>query len=289
MKLAAPAKINLGLEILSKTIDGYHKVNMIMQSIGLYDFVDIISNNSGEISVKTNIDVGCEAQNNIAFKAANAFLEYANIKNVGVDIKIEKRIPFGAGMAGGSADAAAVIVGMNKLLKTNYSLNELLNIGAKVGCDVPFCIVGGAAQATGRGECLKSLSSMPECGIVVIKPDFHVSTAEAYANFDNLKVDVFNDLNLLENSMENQNLAGICKNLYNRFEQVIDEPQIINIKNDLVNNGASGALMTGSGSAIYGVFSCIEDAECCFNKLKSKYSQIYFTNPVNHGAHVLEN
>lgn len=284
LKLLSPAKINLGLEIGEKNINGYHEVDMIMQSISLCDEIEISKSCDSKIDVISNKKIGCATEKNIAYRAAQEFFNYTKTQNKGIEIKIKKNIPLCAGLAGGSADGAGVIVGLNKIFETNLEISEMCEIGAKIGSDVPFCILGGTALARGRGTDLSSIGRMPKCYILVIKPDISISTSEAYSRFDNLKIIKKHDMNLLRTSLESNNLFGICNNLYNRFEEVIDNPKIFDIKQNLKNFGALGTLMTGSGSAVYGIFDNINKAQTCIQNLKNDYDFIQLAEPMDHGA-----
>lgn len=286
LKIFAPAKINLGLEIGNKNANGYHEVDMIMQSISLCDEIYIEFSHSQKIDVEIDKKINCPREKNIAFRAAEAFFDYTKIKNVGVNIKIIKKIPMCAGLAGGSADGAGVIVGLNNIFESNLEISEMCEIGARVGSDVPFCIVGGAAAAKGTGTDIIPINTVPCCNILVIKPNISVSTAEAYSRFDEMKVTEKHSMSLLEAALKLQDLSGICANLYNRFEGVINNPKIFEIKDKLKSLGALGSLMTGSGSAVYGIFDDANKAETALQALQRKYEFTGIFKPLNHGAFV---
>ena len=192
-----------------------------------------------------------------------------------------------AGLAGGSADGAGVIVGLNRMFETHLNISQMCEIGSKVGSDVPFCIAGGAACAKGTGTDLTSINSMPKCIILLVKPDFSVSTSEAYSRFDNINLVEKHDMGLLESAMINHNLGEICNNLYNRFEEVINIAEISEIKGKLKKIGALGTLMTGSGSAIYGIFDDMSKAKVCQKKLQNEYQFVGLAKPVNHGVFLI--
>ena len=286
LRILAPAKINLGLEIGNKNPDGYHEVTMVMQSISLYDEIELSHSANPGINLTTDVDLNCEPQNNIAYRATTEFFHYANIKNEGINIKIKKNIPSCAGLAGGSTDGAGVIVGLNKMFAAHLNYEQMCEIGAKVGSDLPFCIMGGTAHAFGIGTQLNFLNPMPKCHIVAIKPDIAISTAKAYSDFDSIKTKKTHDLNPLISACQTQNLTEICKNLFNRFEQVINEPEIFKIKQELIRYGAINSLMTGSGSAVYGIFDDALKAQNCVVHLRKKYPNTFLAEPVNHGAKI---
>lgn len=287
LSVTAPAKINLGLEIGKKRADGYHNVEMIMQSVSLYDEIDLLVDNSGCITVNSDIHLNCSLESNIAFRAAKEFLNYVKMPDTGVRIKIKKNIPMCAGMAGGSADGAAVIWGLNKILGLKLANENLCEIGEKIGSDVPFCIVGGTAYASGRGTKLEKLNSLSKCHIMIVKPDLSISTAKAYEDFDNLKIHCVHDLSLLKSAINSGDLSKVCERLYNRFEEVINEHEIFEIKKRMKNYGAEGSLMTGSGSAVYGIFQDEICAKKCFDSMKKLYPNSYLTQPIDRGVAIM--
>lgn len=284
VKVLAPAKINLGLEIGNKNSDGYHEVDMIMQSVSIYDEIKLSMSVNKNIEIVTDKKVDCPPEKNIAYRAAKEFFDYTKTGNCGVKIKIKKNIPMCAGLAGGSADGAGVIVGLDKMFGTDLKAPEMCKIGAKIGSDVPFCIFGGTVAASGIGVDLNTVSSMPRCSILVIKPGISISTAEAYSKFDSIKIDKKHGMDLLESSLKAHDLQGVCSHLYNRFEEVIDNPEIFDIKQKLKNGGALSSLMTGSGSAVYGIFDDVNKATKCMRDLKNMYEFVRIAEPINHGA-----
>lgn len=287
VKALAPAKINLGLEILGKRANGYHEVDMIMQSIDLYDEVEVEFSNNRMISVSCNKELGCKPENNIAYKAAEVFFEYTEIKNPGIIININKNIPLSAGLAGGSSDGATVLVALDFMFKSNLSNSQLLNLGAQVGSDVPFCILGGTAHAKGSGVALTPIDQLKDCFIVVVKPPISVSTKKAYELSDSIKNKVNYNFDLLIKGIKNNDLNMICKNLFNRFEEVISEEVVFSIKRDLCGLGAQGALMSGSGSSVFGLFKNENMALNCMNEMKKVYPQSFCCKPLNHGVHII--
>lgn len=284
MTVAAPAKINLFLDITGRRSDGYHLINTVMQTVSLFDDVTVTIDKSREdISVScTDDEIPCDSTNT-AYAAVEEFFEYTEIPRVGVSVKIKKRIPSGAGMAGGSTDAAAVIFALNEMLETDLSMEELAEIGENVGADVPFCIYGGTMSAGGIGTILSPLPDMPDCHIVIVKPEFKVSTKDAYEKSDSVGYENCKSSEDLTNAVCNGNVEAISDNLYNKFEEVVDIDEISDIKAMMKKYGASGAVMTGSGSAVFGIFEDKSDADDCRQKLEEYYEKVYLLKPVPHG------
>lgn len=284
---AAPAKINLTLDILGKRADGYHNVAMLMQSVSLFDTVNL------ELTESENIEISCtdlsvpNDEHNIVYKAAKAFFGETDVKNTGVKFHIQKSIPSQAGLAGGSADAAAALRLLNLAFNTRLSDKELCKIGSKVGADVPFCILGGTKLALGIGTDLYKVRSLPKCYIVIVKPALSVSTAEAYALADSRKGEKFNYTDFLKGLLYSGDLSGICSSLHNDFEEVLKLSEINAVKSDLYGCKALGAAMSGSGSAVFGIFRSRRKAEKCVDALKEKYPLVYLTEPTSQGAEVL--
>ena len=282
----APAKINLGLEILKKRTDGYHEVDMVMQSINLCDEIIIENITEDKIIVECDKDIGCSMEKNLAYKAAKVFLNHAHIHGSGFKIKIVKKIPQEAGLAGGSSDAAAVLYALNMITNSNISKSDMINIASKIGSDVPFCLVGGCVHATGSGIEMYSISSLSNCFLVVVKPDISICTREAYALFDDFGISEFKNHNKLIKSLYESDINGVSKNIFNRFEEIINNSEISLIKEMLCFNGASGAAMSGSGSAVFGIFEDKSTALKCLNKLEKNYKQIFLCEPIEHGVYV---
>lgn len=288
LKIIASAKINLGLEIGEKRANGYHNVYMVMQSVSLYDEIELeVHSGTGKIKLDFSEDVNCSIADNIVFKAIKAFFSYIQTYDYDVYAKIKKNIPICAGMAGGSADGAGVIVGLNKILKIGLTLDNMCEIGESVGADVPFCIKGGTAYASGTGTDITSINSIPNCWIVIVKPKLKISTQEAYASFDKLNINFKRDLSPLLSAIQKGNLPEVCENLYNRFEEIVNEPEIFEIKRYLKEFGADGSLMTGSGSAVYGIFQHKNNAKQCFENIKKFYKSSYLVTPVDQGIYVM--
>lgn len=288
VKVKAYAKINLMLDIISTRKDGYHDLFMIMQSINLYDTVTISETKSKKITITCNIDDIPLDEKNIAYKAADAFFKANKIKNKGINIDIVKRIPHQAGLAGGSADGAAVLVALNELLGTNLSDDELCDIGVKIGADVPFCIKGGTLLAQGIGDVLHKVKPLRKCFILIAKPDYGVNTGKAYALFDsNGKIHTPDKFGMLC-AMQNRDLNEICAKMENVFEQFIEVPNKVDIKEVMRNNDALGVCMSGSGPTVFGIFDEKEKAEKAGEELAAYAKDIAVTTPVNKGCKIIK-
>ena len=286
IRLECPAKVNLSLDIVGKRDDGYHFLKMVMQSIDLCDYVTITKNNTGNISVSCDDESVICDESNTAFKAAKVFFEECEIDDFGVDIKIEKNIPSQAGLGGASADAAGVLVGLNELYKQNLSKTELCNIGERVGADVPFCILGGGALAEGIGDILSPIPSLEECFFTVVKPDLSISTKEAYGKYGSAVITRRPDTSSLIAAIVAQDLENLSSHLCNVFEETISSDVIYQIKDEMLENEAIGALMTGSGSAVFGIFEQKRKAQKCADKFDDFAS--FVCEPVDHGAIIVE-
>ncbi len=284
MKVKAAAKINLMLDILKRLDNGYHSLFMIMQSVDLYDTITVNKNSINEIVIKCDTDgVPCN-EKNIAYKCAKAFFDALSIDERGVTIEIEKAIPMAAGTAGGSADGAGVLYCLNKIYETNLSERELCEIGGKVGADIPFSLVGGTAIALGTGTIIAPVKDLPECYIVLAKPEQDVSTPEAYAQFDSLtRVRHLDRVSMIE-AVNSGDYEGICKLCGNVFEQAVEVPKRPHIKGVMRKCGADTCCMSGSGPTVYGIFSDKGKAEEAYVKLSKKYDNVYLCKPVKNGV-----
>lgn len=282
VRIEAPAKINLYLDILKRRADGYHEVEMIMQTVSLFDVVTIRKTDDCDISLKSTCKVADRPQDNTAYIAAEKFFAHTKIENPGVNISLQKKIPQGAGLAGGSADAAAVLIGLDRLFNTGLPKGELAKIGEQIGADVPFCIYGGTILATGTGTNLMPLPAMPKCWIIIVKPSFSVSTKSAYEASDRCASMLSpQTASRLTSAIKAEDLRGIAKNLYNRFESVLNIEEVSEIKEMLNKNGALNSCMTGTGSAVYGIFDDEGKAQICKKVLSSAYDQVFLATPVN--------
>ncbi|MBP3442186.1 MAG: 4-(cytidine 5'-diphospho)-2-C-methyl-D-erythritol kinase [Clostridia bacterium] len=279
----AAAKINLLLDILARLDNGYHSLFMLMQSVDLYDTVTVETDSSGTIRISSDEEgIPCDKRN-IAYKAAEAFFNFTGIKNEGISIHIEKRIPFAAGMAGGSADGAAVIAALNDIYETKLSQRDLCKIGLKVGADVPFCLTGGTCLAQNVGEILSPLPQLEDCYIVLAKPERGVSTKEAFEAFDSATNVRHLDTCGMLYAASQGDLKEICKRTKNVFEQLIEVPERVPIKSTLNRHGALAACMSGSGPTVYGIFDDESKAQSAASALKSIVKNIYITKPVSSG------
>lgn len=279
MQVPAYAKLNLTLDILGKREDGYHDLQMVMQSITLADTLTITP---GAGRMDTNLNYLPADSRNLAQMAAAAFRQATGL-DLQVDISIDKRIPVCAGMAGGSSDAAAVLRALNRHTNAGLSLEQLAEIGAQVGSDVPYCVVGGTALVEGRGERLTPLPSLPACSVVVCKPPFPISTPQLFARVDMRKIVGRPDTAGLLSALERGDLPGVARRMYNVFEDVLDprrHAQIAAIKSQLIDGGALGASMTGSGPTVFGLFDDAEAAGRAAASLSTQYREVFLTQTV---------
>lgn len=252
----AYAKLNISLDVVGRREDGYHDMMMVMQTVSLCDELKIRLNATGELYALSDLRFIPGDERNLAVHAARQFLDAAGKTGQGAEILIKKRIPVGAGMAGGSADAAAVLRGMNAMYGGIFSTSELEAMAAQIGSDVAFCVAGGTALAQGRGELLSPLPDMPGCCFVICKPAFSISTPELFKKLDCAPMRHHPDTAGILESLKRGELGGICRRLYNVFEDVDDRRMktIGEIKSRLLDWGAAGAVMTGTGSAVFGIF-----------------------------------
>ncbi|NFO03963.1 4-(cytidine 5'-diphospho)-2-C-methyl-D-erythritol kinase [Clostridium botulinum] len=280
MNIKAYAKINISLDVIGKRDDGYHLLKMIMQNIDLYDIVQVEKIPNG-IKLKCNKPYVPTDERNLAYKAAKLFKETYNIKS-GIYINIEKNIPVSAGLAGGSTDAAAVLKIMNKMFNINVTQSELMNLGLKLGADVPYCICGGTALCEGIGEKVTKLKPFRDKILVVVKPPFGVSTKEVYKAFDLSKVIFHPKTNELISNIEKNNIEFISNNMKNLLENVtLGRYKIIStIKEEINICGALGSMMSGSGPTVFGFFDDMLKAQKCYEKMKEKYVDVFITRTI---------
>ena len=282
MKLTyeANAKINLILDVTGVKKNGYHTIFSVMQSIGLKDVIIVEKIKGEKITISCTDGTVPTDSKNIVYKCAVKFFEYFNIeKNKGIHIHIEKNIPHEAGLGGGSADGAAVLVALNEIFNVNASKRTLMFIGGKVGADIPFCVVGGTALCQDIGTVVAPLPHINDCSIIIVKPESGSSTVKAYDAIDamgeNLKHTKNNEM--LELLLD-QDFKGALKYCDNVFEQVIEVPDRADIKHILRSHSAIASCMSGSGSAIYGIFFNEENAKKAKEELEKKYSKVYICN-----------
>lgn len=257
LRLKAYGKINLGLDVVRRREDGYHEVRMIMQTVGIYDMIDLFRTAEAGIRVETNLYYLPNDNNNLVYKAAKLLMDEFHIQE-GVFIKLQKFIPVAAGMAGGSSDAAAVLFGVNKMFRLGLSLEELMERGVKIGADVPYCLMRGTVLAEGIGEKLTKLPPVPQCQILIAKPPISVSTKYVYENLhaNELKPEEHPDIDAIIEGIQQKDLHKIAGKLGNVLEKVTiqEYPVIQSIKECMMELGAVGSLMSGSGPTVFGLF-----------------------------------
>lgn len=258
----AYAKLNISLDVTERRADGFHDMCMVMQTVSICDELELRPTDTGRVQVKSNFSFIPGDERNLAAKAALGFFEAVGKQGQGLLITLQKSIPVGAGMAGGSADAAAVLRALNRLYGAPLTADALETLAARVGSDVPFCVRGGTALATGRGEKLETLPSLPACKFVVCKPDFSISTPELFRKLDQTGLRCHPDTAGILAALRDGELEPVARRMYNVFEEVDDRRlrTVREIKSVLLDCGALGAIMTGTGSAVFGVFR--PDASC---------------------------
>ncbi len=262
LKKKAYGKINLGLDVLRKRPDGYHEVKMIMQMVSVYDELTFRKVSEPGIWISSNKEELPLDENNLIYKAAGLMLERLG-SSQGISVTLEKNIPIAAGMAGGSTDAAATLLGLNRLLEGNISIEELLDMGVKIGADVPYCILQRTALSEGIGEVLTPLPAPPACSLLIGKPDINVSTKYVYENLHADTLKQHPDIDGMRKAIEEQDLKGITCRMGNVLETVTVQkyPVIGEIKEAMLKAGALNALMSGSGPTVFGIFASKEQAE----------------------------
>ena len=289
LSLKAYGKINLGLDVLRRREDGYHDVRMIMQTVGIFDRVDLIWKEEPGIQVETNLYYLPTNENNLVYKAVKLLMDEFQVQE-GLLIRLRKFIPVAAGMAGGSSDAAAVLFGVNKMFRLGLTTEELMERGVKIGADVPYCILRGTALSEGIGEVLTSLSPVPQCQVLVAKPGINVSTKFVYENLhaNDLRPEQHPDIDGMIRAIKAQDLQGIADKLGNVLETVTvkEYPVIQEIKDKMVEFGAIGSLMSGSGPTVFGLFTNPKAAQQAYEELRYGESsglakQVYLTNFYN--------
>lgn len=281
IELKALAKINLGLDVLGRRENGYHDVRMIMQSIFLYDEVRIEKKEAAGIEVETNLKFLPVGEDNIAYKAAKLLIDEFGIGE-GVRITLRKHIPVAAGLAGGSSNAAAVLFGMNRIFRLGLSQKDLMERGVKLGADVPYCIMRGTVLAEGIGEELKRLPAMPKCTVLIAKPPISVSTKTVYEALDSKEITEHPDIDGIIKGLELGNLKMIADSMGNVLEKVTVpmHPEIEKIKQEMKEAGALGAMMSGSGPTVFGLFESRAAARAAQRNIREKEltRQVYVTN-----------
>ena len=273
------AKLNLSLDVLAKRADGYHDLRMVMGSVAFGDEVTVSLRTDGETVCRSDLPWLPTDRRNLAVRAAEAFFAAVGEAYPGAEIRMVKHVPVGAGMAGGSANAAAVLRALNTLTASGLDTDTLRRIGLEIGSDVPYCVAGGMALAEGRGERLTPLPPLPECHIVICKPAFSISTAELFSRIDSRAVRTHPDTAGLIGAMERGDLGGTAVRMYNVFEDVLprNAGAVRSIRSALLDAGALGAVMTGTGSAVFGLFDSLPRAEAARDMLSGAYRDCFLT------------
>lgn len=283
MEVKAGAKLNLTLDVLGRREDGYHDLRMVMQTVELADTLSLQPGQGEGIRVRSNVGFLPADEHNLAAAAALAFARQTGVELGPLDIDLNKIIPICAGLGGGSSDAAAVLRALNQWCGTGLDLMALARIGEQVGSDVPYCVLGGTALAEGRGEVLTPLSPLPRCRVVLCKPDFSVSTPALFAKIDSVRLRCRPDTKGVLTALEQGDLEGVARRLYNVFEDALPQrcaAKVEQVKRVLIQSGALGAVMSGTGSAVYGLFrdeGCAQDA---YEQLKQLYPETFLTYTV---------
>lgn len=284
ISLKALAKINLGLDVVRRREDGYHEVRMIMQTIQLYDRLDIKRTQEPGIQIQTNLSFLPVNENNLIYKAAKLLMDEFSITD-GVSVKLDKRIPVAAGMAGGSTDAAAMLIGVNRLFSLGLTKRQLMERGVQIGADVPYCIMRGTALAEGIGEALSPLPPMVKCPVLIAKPSISVSTKFVYQNLKLDDTTIHPDIDRLIDDIKAKNLHDIAAHMGNVLETVSipNYPVIDEIKKHMLSNGAVGAMMSGSGPTVFGLFDDEDTAKKAYKAMRSSHlaRQVYLTSVYN--------
>ncbi len=278
-RIKAYAKINLGLDVVRRLENGYHEVKMVMQTVGIYDVLEF-QRTEGGIVITTDSGELPTDENNLIYKAAKLMMEAYHIGE-GVKIHLEKHIPIAAGMAGGSTDAAATLKGMNRLFDLGCTLKDLMELGVKIGADVPYCVMGGTALAEGIGEKLTPLAPAPDCYVLVAKPDINVSTKYVYEHLDAQEIVKHPDIDGMVEAIAEESLQGILDRMENVLETVTVSayPVIQTIKDRMKELGAINSLMSGSGPTVFGIFVEKDMARRAYDKLEEEQlaKQIFLT------------
>ena len=289
LSLKAYGKINLGLDVLRRRDDGYHEVRMIMQTVGIYDRIDLIYKETPGITVETNLYYLPDNENNLVYKAAKLLMDEFHVQK-GVHIRLRKYIPVAAGMAGGSSDAAAVLFGVNKMFSLGLTTEQLMDRGVKIGADVPYCVMRGTALSEGIGEILTPLPVPPQCQVLIAKPGISVSTKFVYENLhaNELRPEQHPDIDGMMEAIKQKDLYGIADRFGNVLENVTIPayPVIQEIKDLMLEQGAIGALISGSGPTVFGLFTNPKAAakaheEMRFGAGAELAKQVYLTNFYN--------
>jgi len=282
IEVSAWAKLNLSLDVLGKLPGGYHALRMVMQSVALCDDLRVSLTEERAFTAETNLRYLPGDERNIAAKAGRVFLEKIGEPRRGVHVEIAKRVPVCAGLGGGSGDAAAVLRAMNTLTDARLSRAELEELALLVGSDVPFCVAGGTALAEGRGERLTDLPPMPECGVVIVKPEFSISTPELFAKLDSVSLRCHPDTEGLLQAIREGSLLNLSHRVYNVFEEVLPGRfgEVAALKSALLDHGALGVAMSGTGPSVFGLFEREETAKNAAERLRGRVKDCFVCKPM---------
>lgn len=283
IKEKAYAKLNLSLDITGRRDDGYHDMAMVMQTVSLADDIIITQEDGGRVYGVTDLPFIPGDERNLAVKAAKLYLDAIGRADVGLRIELKKHTPVGAGMGGGSADAAGVLRALDRMFDHALPREEVVKLSGDVGSDVPFCLVGGTMLATGRGEILTPLPKLPDCTFVICKPDFSISTPEFFKKYDKLTRHSHPDTAGMLEALEKGSLPQLCRRMYNVLEDVSDRrlKTVAEIKSKLLDYNAMSAMMTGTGSAVFGIFTDKTAAENAAQALKKEYGFACTAKPID--------
>jgi len=281
-KARAFAKINVSLDIVSKMADGYHDLVTVMQTVSLCDDITVECLPGEGISVDSGLPYIPNDDRNIAVKAADAFFKHTGINGYRTFINVEKEIPVSAGLGGGSADGACVLRLLDRMFDTGLGKSGLEKIGITIGSDVPFSITGGTKLAKGRGEILTDLPDIPHCYIVICKPHFSCSTPELFGRVNCDKIRARPDTDGLLKALDAGDLGGVARRMYNVFEDVLPrgKHEIVEIRNSLLDYGALGAVMSGSGPSVFGIYNNLSNAQDAYERLCENYNECYLTETI---------
>lgn len=284
IRLKARAKINLGLDVLGKREDGYHEVRMVMQTIGIYDRLILTKIPEEEIRITSNLAFLPVNENNLIYKAIKLLKDEYHFPG-GVSVDLNKFIPVAAGMAGGSTDAASTMFGVNRLFGLNLSMGKMMELGVRLGADVPYCVMRGTALAEGIGEKLTRITPVPHMWILIAKPQINVSTRLVYEQLDMGGIQKHPDIDGIIRAIEAQDVVRIAQSMGNVLENVTAPlyPVIETIKQDMLSHGAINAMMSGSGPTVFGIFPDEQTTLACqaFLKKKGDARQVYITENFN--------
>lgn len=286
MKFKSYAKINLSLDVINKREDGYHNLKMIMHSVALCDDIDITINESGKITVSTNLRYLPNNKKNHAYRAAELFFAETGITNPGIHINIFKRIPVSAGLGGGSSNAAAVLKGLNKIFKAGLTTAHLAKTGLRIGADVPYCIYGGTMLAEGIGEILTPLPALPKAPVVLAKPGINISTPKVFSEIAADKIKLHPDTDGMISALNDADINGVCKRMYNVLEPAAKTVMaksgmahaIEELKEIFSKHGAAGTLMSGSGPTVFAVFDDPKKAKSAYYEARTITKDAFLTS-----------